>query len=158
MPPRDQIIKEESPAYDSRSNGLIESVIKSIQGKIRTMTDALESRLGIKIKDEHPSLPWLVRHAGFIRSRFHIDESGRSPYEKWKGKSFKKELVEFGERVMYYKSGITGNRKMETRWESGIWLGLRDESNEALIGTPDGVIKARDVRRYGSEEERLGSR
>ena len=43
---------------------------------------------------------------------------------------------------------------METRWESGIWLGLRDESNEALIGTPDGVIKARDVRRYGSEEER----
>ena len=75
--PREQIIKEESPAYDSRSNGYIESVIKSIQGKIRTMKDALESRLGLKIRDEHPSLPWLVRHAGFIRSRFHIDESGR---------------------------------------------------------------------------------
>ena len=68
-------------------------------------------------------------------------------------KSFKKEMVEFGERVMYYKSGITGTRKLESRWESGIWLGLRDETNEAIIGTSDGCIKARDVRRYGSEEE-----
>ena len=63
-------------------------------------------------------------------------------------------MVEFGERVMYYKSGITGTQKLESRWESGIWLGLRDETNEAIIGTPDGCIKARDVRRYGSEEEK----
>ena len=63
-------------------------------------------------------------------------------------------MVEFGERVMDYKSGITGTQKLESRWESGIWLGLRDETNEAIIGTPDGCIKSRDVRRYGSEEEK----
>ena len=88
--PREQIIKEESPACDSRSNGYIESVIKGIQGKIRTMKDALESRIGIKLKDDHSSLPWLIRHAGFIKSRFNIDESGRSPYGNGKGRSLRK--------------------------------------------------------------------
>ena len=82
--PRDQIIKEESPAYDSRSNGYVEAVIKSVQGKIRTMKDALESRIGIKIRDDHPSLPWLIRHVGFIRSIFHVDETGRTVYENGK--------------------------------------------------------------------------
>ena len=110
--PRDQIIKEESPAYDSRSNGYIESVIKSIQGKIRTMKDALESRLGLKIKDEHPSLPWLVRHAGFIRSRFHIDESGRSPYENGKAKASRRNWWNLGRELC-----ITN----QVSQESGRW-------------------------------------
>ena len=77
--PLGQIIKEESPAYDSRSNGRIESVIKSIQGQVRTMKDALESRMSMKIKDDHPCLPWMIRHAGYLRSRFHVGDTGRTP-------------------------------------------------------------------------------
>ena len=66
------------------------------------------------------------------------------------------QLVEFGEGVMYYTSDITGARTLESRWESGIWFGLRDETNEAIIGTPGGCIKSRDARRYGTEEEKWG--
>ena len=93
--PRDQVGKEESCAYDSRSNGFIESQIRRIQGQIRTMKGALESRLGIKIKDNHECLPWLIRHASFIRSRLIEGSSGMTPYRRWKGKEFKKPLVEF---------------------------------------------------------------
>ena len=43
---------------------------------------------------------------------------------------------------------------MRSRWASGIWLGIREESGEAIIGTNKGVIKVRTVRRKGSEAER----
>ena len=43
--------------------------------------------------------------------------------------------------------------KMESRWESGIWLGMRDESQEVIIGTPSGCIKVRDIKRYASEDD-----
>jgi len=35
----------------------------------------------------------------------------------------------------------------------GVWLGIRDEFNESLIGTPQGVSKVRMLRRKGSNEE-----
>ena len=43
---------------------------------------------------------------------------------------------------------------MKCRWESGIWLGVRDESGEVIIGTDHGVCNCRTVRRKGTEEER----
>ncbi len=36
-----------------------------------------------------------------------------------------------------------GKDKLDTRWEVGVWLGIRAESGESLIGTSDGVVKAR---------------
>ena len=43
---------------------------------------------------------------------------------------------------------------MAGRWGEGIWLGIRDESGEAIIGTEDGVHRARTVRRKASNHER----
>ena len=54
---------------------------------------------------------------------------------------------------MHDKPGIKGKDKMENRWSSGIWLGMRDGSHEAIIGTPMGCIKVRDVKRYASEDD-----
>ena len=82
---RDQIIKEESCAHDSRTNGYIESKIRRVQGQIRAMKDALESRLGCKIKDDHECLPWLIRHASFLRSRLVEGSSGMTPIQKMEG-------------------------------------------------------------------------
>ena len=76
---REQVIKEESCAYDSRSNGFIESKIRRVQGQIRTLKDALEHRLSMKVRSEHECLPWLIRHAGFLRSRLIVGKSGMTP-------------------------------------------------------------------------------
>ena len=35
-----------------------------------------------------------------------------------------------------------------------MWLGIREESGEVIIGTPEGVMKARAIRRRGGIEER----
>ncbi len=32
-------------------------------------------------------------------------------------------------------------------WMDGVWLGIKLESGESIIGTADGVAKARDFRR-----------
>ena len=52
---------------------------------------------------------------------------------------------------------IKCKNKMKSRWASGIWLGIRDESGEVIIGTDEGVIKCRTVRRKGTKEERWAS-
>ena len=62
--------------------------------------------------------------------------------------------MEFAECVWYLKVGTEGIDKLETRWESGIWLGIKDESGEVIIGTKEGAIKVRTIRRKGTKAER----
>ena len=42
--------------------------------------------------------------------------------------------------VMIYKD--------QSRWRMGIWLGFIDHTNEHIIGTQQGVLKCRAIRRY----------
>ena len=104
-------------------------------------------RLKIKIDAQHQTIPWLMRHAAFIHNKFAVGSDGRTPYERIKGKSFKKELLEFGESVLFMKPMTLGRNKFEVRWDDGVWIGIRDESGEHLIGTPEGVIRVRTTRR-----------
>ena len=55
---------------------------------------------------------------------------------------------------MYLKAGTAGKDKLLPRWEYGIWLGIRDESGEIIVGTPDGVVKARDFKRLPTTDDR----
>ena len=55
---------------------------------------------------------------------------------------------------MYLKAGTTGVDKFAARWERSIWLGIKSIASEIVIGTPEGVIEARDFQRHGSMHER----
>ena len=44
--------------------------------------------------------------------------------------------------------------KLEAQWESGVYLGINESSQELIIGTSEGVVKATEFRHQGSEEER----
>jgi hypothetical protein len=67
---------------------------------------------------------------------------------------FNRFIAEFGENVMYLKADSAGKEKFGYRWERGIYLGTRDESGEEIIGTPDGVVRAKDFRRIGLIDQR----
>ena len=43
---------------------------------------------------------------------------------------------------------------MYCRWSDGVFLGVRDESGEVIIGTKEGVIKVRSIKRKASIEAR----
>ena len=81
-------VMEESPEYESKSNGEIERAIQTIQGQIRTMKDRLELRSGQRIGGEHPCLPWLIAHASDTVNRFHVYNDKKAAYENWKGTKF----------------------------------------------------------------------
>jgi hypothetical protein len=49
--------------------------------------------------------------------------------------------------VLYAAAMSAGKDKLDARWKEGVRLGLRMESGESLIGTNEGVVKARDFRR-----------
>ena len=55
-------------------------------------------------------------------------------------------MLEFGESIMFLHAKSAGKDKFDSRWDDGIWLGIREESGEHIIGTRDGVLKTRSIR------------
>ena len=55
-------------------------------------------------------------------------------------------LFNFAEAVSANESGVQGG-KLGSSWDLGIWLGRSTRTNEHLVGTRVGAIKARTVRR-----------
>ena len=95
----EDIIMEESPAYEHRSNGEVERAIQTVQGQIRTLKSALESRYEWQMPPDSDILPWMVRHAGNTVNRYHKGADGLTAYRRLKGKEFKRDVAEFGEGV-----------------------------------------------------------
>ena len=151
---RADIQMEGIPIVESQSAGELESSIKGVQAMTRTHTLAIEGRIGGEIQEDHPVVPFLVMQAAAHWNRFHLGKDGMTAYRRLKGRNCKKEVVETGESVWYLKPKSRGKRKLESRWTTGIWAGIRDETNEVMIGTDEGIIKVRTIRRKGSEEER----
>jgi hypothetical protein len=90
-------------------------------------------------------------------NRFQIGTDGKTAHERLRGRKFRRDIAEFGERVMYLKADSVGKDKFSSRWEPGFFLGIKEESGEVIIGTEDGVIKTRSFKRRGSEGERWSS-
>ena len=141
------IVPEVSPVGESQSNGDIESAIKQIQGHFRTLRLQLQARYKELIPEDHSILAWLVQHSGYTLNRYLKGPDGRTPRQRLKGRMFNKECAEFGECVWYLQPKSAGKHKLSTRWGEGIWIGIKEESGEVLIGTTEGVIKVRTVRR-----------
>ena len=149
-----EVVCEDSPVGESQSNGDAERGIREVKGQMRTMRGAMDSRYEERISPDHPALSWLARHAGSTITRYMVGIDGRTAHERLRGRIFRKEVVEFAECVWYLTPQIRGSTGVGSRWSEGIWLGIREESGEARIGTEDGVIKVRSVRRKASGKER----
>ncbi len=48
--------------------------------------------------------------------------------------------------IMYSPAMSAGKDEADVQWKEGVWLGVRMESGESLIGTSEGVAKAREFR------------
>ena len=124
----EDIVLEESPTYDSRGNGEIERAIQLTQDQIKTVKDDAETEYGVKIRADHQCMPWLIAHSGNTIDRYHVNKDGKTSYERWKGRPFKRSVAKFGENVFYLKAKSLGHDKNIVRWADGIFLGVRDES------------------------------
>ena len=86
-----------------------------------------------------------------IGGEVQCGKDGRTAHARWKGNKFKREVAAYGECVWFLKPRSRGATGMAGRWSAGIWLVIREESGEVMIGTKDGIMKARTISRKASQ-------
>ena len=114
---------------------------------MRTLKLALENCIGRKLGADSCVIPWLIEHTGKILSLFEVGSDGNNPYHKLRGKKMKQPLVEFGESVHFLIPDHGSLGKMQSKWRNGIYLGIRMESSEILVGNSEGMLKVRSIKR-----------
>ena len=117
-------IPEDAPVGEHQANGDVESAIGVIGGQVRTMRAALQHKLGVEVDHRTPITRWLIDYSGELLTRFNVGQDGKTPFERLKGRRFRKELVEFGEQVMYEIKAGNRQGKMESKFAVGTFLGL----------------------------------
>ena len=103
-----RMIIENSPVGSSKSNGIVERAIQSVQGMIRTVRSDIEGRWGVKIDATHSIWLWIAEHAGFLLTRSEVGRDGKTAYERLKGKSAKVQGMAFAEGILWEKKRSGG--------------------------------------------------
>ena len=82
-------------------------------------------------------------------SRYQVGADGKTGYERLRNRRCDMAICEFGECIMYKElhPAETTRNKAEIDWKVGVYLGGVIRSNESLVGTNLGVIKAFAVKR-----------
>ena len=60
------VVPENMPRHESRSNGEVERAIQSVSGLARTLKESLQIESGFTVPDSSPILAWLVEYAGVL--------------------------------------------------------------------------------------------
>ena len=158
------VIQEDSSKADSASNGFIEKAVQEIEGMIRTIRHHVEEKTGKKMSKGSAAMVWLIEQAGSLISRYKMGSDGLVPYKRVKGKMPSNFIMPWGEKVLYMPpkataiEGDDGKRHRKTkddyRYEFGIYLGIKSDSNDSWVGTASGkVITARSLRRVSEDQK-----
>ena len=85
---------------------------------------------------------------------FKIIHKKSTPREALRGKHTLRRLAEFGENVLWLPETWESGRmeKLEPKFEQGIWLGVCPRTDEAIIGTTGGIVRAGTVKRQAIED------
>jgi len=155
-----RVIPEAPAKGESPSNGTVEEAGKTAREFTRVLRYQLESKAGMEIKVDDIIVLWMIRWAAMMCSRYLIGKDGRTAYERRRGRRCKLHVVAFGETVVAFGETVWYRRirtskdrkdKFSTEWEEGLWLGHARNSNEHIIGTGEGVIRAYAIRRQDEE-------
>ena len=113
---------EISPKYSHQSNGAAEKAVRRIESLTRTCVCVLQKKLGYKVDSKSIVLPWLMRHAAYVLSRFVKRDDGHSAGARLRGKECDSPLAPIGDTVDF--KFVRGDMaKLEPRWAVGIFLG-----------------------------------
>ena len=143
----DETLYRDVAKGQSQSNGVVERGIQSIENQMRCIKLGLEKRIGCRIQPDWDVMHWIVELAGVHISRFEKGRDGMTPYRRLTGREWKFPIVEMGEVVMYKELRSKSEKRNVANEKAhvGIWIGVSPDSKEHIIGTPEGVIKARTI-------------
>ena len=131
-----------SPSMDT-----CENANKEIAGVLRHIRAFLERKTKVVINVQHPLAAFLIRHAGWLISRFEIRADGRTGFQRLKGHDYRGLVAGFGECVWSKLPQQYTLGKLDERWLSVVWLGKSERSDEHIVGGVHGINVGRSVRR-----------
>ena len=146
-----------APKTSHQSNGFVEAVHGHIQGLARCYQTQIETNTGIQLSAISPAIPFAIRYAGFVLSRFTMRTDCRTPFQYLLGTPHVSPLCLFGESVFALISDHEVRAaKLTNRWMSGCCWGRDASSDEHLVVTKHGLLKCRSVRRKPPGEQWSG--
>ena len=152
------LVTVEAPARgESQSNGMVEEAGKTIREFARVYKEQIEAKAEMKLKPTDLIIPWAIRWSAMATSRFLVGKDGRTAFERKRGRPCHLPTIPFGERVWFHEARPHKERrnKFDSECHEGVWLGHTRNSNEALVGTAEGVVRAYSIRRQ--EDDRRWS-
>ncbi|CAE7251708.1 unnamed protein product [Symbiodinium sp. CCMP2592] len=141
-----EIVPEESPKGDhhGQSNGEAERSVQTVQGLVRTLKASLTEK-GITLEPTSAVFAWMIEYAGVLHTLFSQElHEGLTPFQRIKGRKWQVALPCFGEAVDYRRNTRS---KLDSRWQSGVYLGLRLQSTEKIVGTNQGIFVVQSIKR-----------
>ena len=137
-----------APKTSHQSNGFVDAVHGHIQELVRCYQTQIETNTGIQLSAISLAIPYAIRYAGFVLSRFTVRPDGRTPFQYLLGTRCVSHLCMFGESVFaLILDHEVRKAKLTNRWISGCWWGRDVSSDEHLVGTKHSLLKCRSVRR-----------
>ena len=137
-----------APKTSHQSNGFVEAVHGHIQGLARCCQTQIETNTGVQHSAISLTIPFAIRYAGFVLSRFTVRPDGRTQFQYLLGTPYVSPLCMFGEWVFaLIPDHEVRAAKLTNRWISGCWWGRDASSDEHLVGFKHGLLKCRSVRR-----------
>ena len=91
-----EMVVEGSPVRDHEANGLVENVVKNVQGQFRVLKDSLEGRIQKSVRECRRGVQWLVPHSASVMRRSRSGREGFTQYRRWKGKESTRPAAAFG--------------------------------------------------------------
>ena len=141
----------QTPVRESKSNGAMESSIRSWKGQYRTLRLYLEHRIKQKIPFGHPLLSWLSIWSAEIINKYR-PRNGRTAYELMTGHRVKHLIMGFGEKIFaQFTADKSAKNDHDSRWIDAYFLGVETSSGSYLVANGDGIFKVANIRRHTSD-------
>ena len=149
-----KVVPENPPRGESQSNGTVEEAGKTVREFVRVFKEQVEHSAKVELECAEVLTAWMVRWAAMVCSRYLVGKDGLTAYARRTGKKCQIPVVTFGEKVWYkeLRSGKERRSKFDSEWREGAWLGHSRNSNEAIVGTRDGVVRAYAIKRQDEDQ------
>ena len=106
----------------------------------------------MKIDPKMPIVTFLPEYSVYLMNRLEVGKDGKTAYERVKGKKATVLGIEFGEKLLYKVKIKDKLEKINSRWEFGIFVGVRRRSGELWVAVKGKLMTVRSVKRIPVEE------
>ena len=153
---KDRIIAEseadsvpmESPAKGSKCNGRMERAVQTLEGRVRTLMMDLQIKSGYKVHPRDLAYLCLIQWACTILTRYRLTACRKTPFQILTSRQCNRPVAGFATPVLWKQSLEDHEKKKgSTDWSTGLFMGVRWRTAEAIVATIDRIVMCRKNQR-----------